>query len=96
MYAVIMADRDVQDVQPFLLSSCHEANQQQIPLTDRDGNAYVGRLVFHADTYTAVSHYVTEAHRSGQLPDGTPTPQHSLLIAELATRPWGDAPLKFT
>jgi hypothetical protein len=93
--AVIMADRDVSDTRLLIEHGLAEAPRDAIPMVDRDGNNYVGRLVFQAHTTTEVMDFVRTAYESGVLPDGSPVPAMSLLVLDLAKRPKGDAPIKF-
>jgi hypothetical protein len=94
-YAILMADRDVADNQPLLPADLFEAGAESVPLTDRDGNHYTGRLVHHCDTWTQVCGFLKRALETGQLPDGTPVPDRSLVAVELAKAPRRPAPLKF-
>lgn len=95
VYAVILADLEPADPIVFLPDDITEAPRDNVPLADRDGNQYVGRMVQYG-SYTEASQCVRDAYQSGTLHDGTSVPSHGLVIVGLAMRPKSDATLKFS
>jgi hypothetical protein len=93
-YGILLADREPAD-NLTLPTDLDEADAQNVPLTDRDGNRYTGRLVFHAHTWTEASNYIRQAYTSGSLPTGEAVPINGLVAVELKRHPRQPAPLKF-
>lgn len=93
-YAILMADREPTD-NLMLPAGLNESDAQSVPLADRDGNHYNGRLVFHAHTWTEACGYIRKAYDSGLLPTGEDVPVNGLVAVELERRPNQPAPLKF-
>lgn len=94
-YGVVLLDREPTDTTVFPLDSLTSCPRELIPMSDRDGNAYMGRLVYYSDRLFPVNDFIQTALTSGELPDREPIPYNSLVRIELARRPRAGKPIHF-
>jgi hypothetical protein len=70
VYCVVMANEPVDDVRPFLPVDVMTADRNNVPLTDRNGGSYTGRVV-KTGGWSECQDFVRSAFKAGQLSDGT-------------------------